>query len=188
MKPGCHEIGNRRVGRYYYCWYHLRSWSMRNQAVATGKKFPSADDVDKMFAALNNMQCPVCKRTMVLHTSLGTRSIVASLQHDNDGHMRIICSGCNSAHCRIGDVIYKIPDDHRRCHVCAQIKPKEKFHKDRCVFGGICKSCRSNQHKRRLANIKMDAARYKEHLRRKNIAAKKSQTKKKAMMTQVACV
>jgi hypothetical protein len=179
-KIGCSETAAKAVGLSYYCWYHLKSRNMRHRAKARGKKVPSYDEVDKMFSELVDMKCPICKRTMVLHRSLGATPSVVSLQHDNDGMIRLICHSCNAAHARIGDIIYQIPKEHKQCGQCRTIKPITCFSKARRTRDGHnskCRQCCSDYQKNRLEDIKKDPEKYANHLRKRRWSCWKYQGK-----------
>jgi len=127
-RKGCQNISAVNMGSStFYCRYHQRSSWMRVEAKRRGKYCPTPEEVDALFAELIDMRCPICMRVMVLHSSLGAMSTVASLQHDNDGTLRIICHGCNAAHSKLGDIIYDIPKGYRRCSICKTIKITTEF-------------------------------------------------------------
>ena len=77
---------------------------------------------------------------------------VITLQHWNDGRISLICRSCNSAHAhsKLGDEWANIPDEHKFCPMCENIKHIECFGNETRSPSGknhLCKKCSSARSK-----------------------------------------
>lgn len=87
------------------------------------------------------MVCAPCGRTMEW-TQAESSSRCITLQHDNDGTLRLICQRCNSRHRDIGDSFYGIKVGWKRCAGCDRDKPAAAFATDRAKVSGLKSRCR----------------------------------------------
>lgn len=129
IRSGCREpaISGRR-GRGL-CARHFRVRQMRECARRSRKTVPSATEIDLMLASLIEFRCPNCNRVMNWLRRDGRDSVI-TLQHDNDGKLRLICFSCNARHRDYGDMIYGLSQNERRCSRCRLILPIACFPSD----------------------------------------------------------
>lgn len=126
--PDCESNGVVKIGNRCYCRMHARIRQMRTTANARAKFVPSRSELETMFASLHNMECPLCTKTMLWSVGLTeSRSAVVTLQHDNDGNIRLLCFGCNARHSAYGDAIYSKDLSKHVCTQCKQELPKSEF-------------------------------------------------------------
>ena len=128
-----------------WCLRHWRFNQMRQCAQHAGKIIPTVEHLERLANELSGMVCPACRLPMIW---TGTpKSRVVSLQHDQDGTLRLICQSCNCRHANIGDAFYEIlGPDRKLCRRCSTVKPLSEFHKRTKggSYGGVrdwCKTC-----------------------------------------------
>jgi hypothetical protein len=144
---------------------------MRANAKRHCKKVPSRDELALMVESCN-MECVGCGRKMNW-LSIDGKSTVASLQHNRDGTMCLLCRACNTRHATFdGDSFYDNKKTHHPCRDCGEVLIKSEFHKDRSRPLGIksyCKSCCNKRHQewssknRKSINLKQRNRRLKNH-------------------------
>jgi hypothetical protein len=71
---------------------------------------------------------------------------VVTLQHDDNGKIRLLCKSCNSQHASVGDRFYKQPVNMKVCADCKKNLPNEMFYKSRTnktvrLTISFCKDC-----------------------------------------------
>lgn len=155
-KP-CHEPASRKSsngsGEVWYCDLHHKIRSMRGKARKKGKYVPSVAEVEALFRGNSSMICPSCRKHMSMTYSKGSEADAVSLQHNCNGTLDLICFSCNSSHGqKPRDVFYFIPDSHKYCGRCSDIKLKASFYPNRTTrdrLQGYCKSCQSTLAKER---------------------------------------
>jgi len=132
-RPGCNERGILPNGTAAYCPKHMRTKKMMDGCKRHGKDNPGRKwldrELDKVEA--NGMRCPLCGCSVVFKGNRSKVGNVISLQHDNDGNMRLICVTCNVKHQTMGDSIYKHGPDKRRCNRCKEVLHRSRFGKFR---------------------------------------------------------
>jgi hypothetical protein len=118
---------------------HYRISSMRSRAKRDGKTVPTRSEIEGMAAT---MVCIGCSRRMNWLRSEGA-STQATLQHDRDGGVRLLCLACNTRHAQHpGDTFYGVASNEKWCPDCDQILPKGSFAKDRSRPVGLKSYCR----------------------------------------------
>lgn len=126
----CADLATVIRNKTHLCDMHYRTQQMRVGARVSNKAEPSALCVNNLAKCLvlAGMKCPVCDRVMNWLFKDG-RSTVVTLQHDRDGTIRLMCKGCNSKHHWLpGDSFYDLPEGHKRCPKCGDIKPRAEFY------------------------------------------------------------
>lgn len=128
------------------CQMHYRITQMRDTARARNKAVPTVEQLEEMFSQLisDGMLCPICRQNMPLTGIRNGKRHVVSLQHDNDGELRLICMNCNMAHATFpGDEFYNnTPGETAYCPRCLKILPYTDFYKNKC--GSCCRKCRKS--------------------------------------------
>lgn len=148
----CDAPAVRKQGRIWLCPKHYRFQQMRVRARRYGKAVPKYSALNGMVAALGQeFQCPACRRSMNWLGADG-QSTVATLQHDRDGTMRLLCRACNTRHGAYpNDEFYALPDGHKRCPRCKRILPLTDFWVDRGARWQnkktYCKECSNAYHR-----------------------------------------
>lgn len=145
-RKGCNEIGINKSGDYSkYCDRHFVVKNMRGEAQYRKLTIPSHEWIEAELDALakNGMKCPVCKKKMVLRKKFGDAKSVLSLQHDENGKVRIICFSCNARYASIGDDFYKYGPNKKRCRHCKVAKDRKLFYFDKKsrTHSSLCKEC-----------------------------------------------
>lgn len=140
----CDRPSHIRQGRIWLCAVHYRIANMRSRAKRDGKLVPTRQEIEALVPS--PFVCGCCERPMTwLRQASATNQ--ATLQHDRDGGLRIICLGCNTRHAvHPGDTFYDIPKGHKRCGGCEQVLPLSSFAIDRSrPIGrkGHCRACSS---------------------------------------------
>lgn len=136
----CEQPSHIRQGRILLCAKHYRVSSMRANAKRNGKETPTREQIESMIPT--PFVCSCCHRPMTWLRELGT-SQQATLQHDRNGEMRIICFACNTRHAHHpGDSFYGVPASHKRCPDCETNKPLDAFAVDRSRPIGRKSYCR----------------------------------------------
>jgi len=125
------------------CDKHYRFFQMRGSAKRRGKEIPTFEQINQMFAGINNMICPICDRTMVWLKKNGNE---ITLQHDLSGKMKSICSSCNSRHSQYpGDSFYTLDPNFKVCNDCNKSLPTTEFHSEKHLkyipVKSYCKKC-----------------------------------------------
>src|SRR6056297_1825930 len=116
---------------------------MRYKAKDDGKYMPSFGELESVVP--RDMRCPSCSTEMNWFARDGHKSVM-TLQHDRDGSIRMLCLSCNTRHafCE-GDSFYDIPNGHKPCAGCDEIKPLDEFwtdnHRRWESKQTYCKSC-----------------------------------------------
>lgn len=144
----CARPSHIRQGRILLCARHYRINSMRARAKRDGKAVPTREGIESLVPS--PFECSGCSKDMTwLRGPLPSRQ--ATLQHDRDGGLRIICLGCNTRHSvHPGDSFYSIPPGHKRCPDCETVRPVSAFAVDRSRPIGrksYCRPCASVRHK-----------------------------------------
>jgi hypothetical protein len=127
----------------WLCPMHHRFRQMRADALKGGKIVPSMAD---LIAMTRNFVCVDCGVALNWFAKDGKRT-VATLQHYRDGTLGIVCFSCNARHGAMpGDTFRDLPDGHKWCAKCSQVKPCGEFHADRSSgrllkLRGSCKAC-----------------------------------------------
>lgn len=128
---------------------------MRRNAKVRGKVVPSFEWCEDRLKASTKCDKPSCVKELTLVTPFGqkpgkgTLKDVASLQHNNDGSLGILCVGCNSGHMgsKLGDAYFDLDVDEKLCPACDTIKSRASdFSKNAYKTDGIsneCKPCAS---------------------------------------------
>lgn len=143
---GCLEIANKTRGRQKLCAKHYRFTQMRADAKYRGKAAPSIEELDAALAAQGGLNCNDCGRGMNWFVSQGYASAV-SLQHYRSGLMALVCVSCNSRHAAMPeDSFCGMPQDHKRCSACLEVKPYSAFYRSRARRGVLklmstCSTC-----------------------------------------------
>lgn len=136
----CEQPSHIRQGRLMLCVKHYRLASMRSRAARDGKAVPSWPEIEALVP--EPFVCRFCQRTMTWLRE-GGASQQATLQHDRDGGLRIICLACNTRHAQHpGDSFYSLPDGHKRCPACFMVLPLVDFALDRSRPVGRKSYCR----------------------------------------------
>lgn len=145
----CERPSHIRQGRILLCAVHYRISSMRSRAKRDGKVAPDRREIEALIPS--PFVCECCGREMTWLRMKGA-SRQATLQHDRDGALRIICLACNTRHAQHpGDSFYHIPEGHKRCPDCEQVLPLASFAIDRSRPIGrksYCRSCAAVRFKR----------------------------------------
>jgi hypothetical protein len=144
----CERPSHIKQGRILLCAMHYRIGSMRSRAKRDGKVTPSREELELIVPS--PLVCIGCGKDMTwLRGPLTSRQ--ATLQHDRDGGLRIICLGCNTKHSvHPGDSFYVIPCGHKRCPDCEKVMPVGEFSVDRSRPVGrksYCRACSAIRHK-----------------------------------------
>jgi hypothetical protein len=145
MVPGkcnkaCGQPGTIMQGTNWLCDKHYRFQQMRISARRNGKTVPSWGKLERILP--KDMICVVCKCTMNWRSKNGRKTVI-TLQHDESGEHRLICLSCNDKHgSGPKDLIYSIPDDHKHCPKCRQIKHKSQFGESKRSTSGCTPNCR----------------------------------------------
>ncbi len=143
-KKGCEQPSTRQMGCCQYCNKHYRFKKMRSGAQQKNKYMPSWEELSEMLP--KDMICNICNKQMIWHKKLGKLNDVISLQHDNNGDIRLICFACNIGHrnSKLGDEYFNIQKDHKYCPECEKILSIKSFYKNkskRDKHNNICKKC-----------------------------------------------
>lgn len=129
----------------------MRYWSGKR-----GKTMPSMKNMWAMLENCSYMDCPSCGRHMHWNRNEGHAATI-TIQHDNDGQMRLMCLGCNGRHSTLGDKFYgmvpgvdvppgDISPDDKWCSRCRNVKSKAAFTPStKEGLQGWCKPC-SKEH------------------------------------------
>lgn len=144
---------------YWLCQKHYRFQQMRMTASKRGLYSPTNAELEAALSA--NLQCPCCGVTMAWSRDKGSGSTV-SLQHDDDGGIRIICLSCNQHHKAAGDMLYELDDAEKPCTKCGQVKPLNKFHVtiEKGRWKGVrasCKDCTRETNRNCMRKIRAHA-------------------------------
>lgn len=144
----CDKPSHIKQGRIFLCAAHYRMSSMRARAKRDGKYVPSLGVLETLA---ENMKCDGCGEEMHWLRSDGAR-LQATLQHDRDGLVRLLCLSCNTRHAQHpGDTFYNVPDGHKLCQGCKEVLPHASFWKDRSRPIGLksyCKSCAADRYRK----------------------------------------
>jgi hypothetical protein len=145
----CERQAHIRQGRILLCGQHYRIASMRSRSTRDGKVTPSRAEIEALIP--DPFTCVGCDRPMTwLRADEPSRQ--ATLQHDRDGRIRILCLGCNTRHAQHpGDSFYSIPKGMKRCPDCSQVLPEQTFAVDRSRPAGrktYCRECSSARFKK----------------------------------------
>jgi hypothetical protein len=144
----CERPAHIKQGRILLCAMHYRISSMSSRARRDGKTAPSRAEIEAILP--NPFICKPCGRPMNWVRDDGA-STQATLQHDRNGEIRIICLACNTKHAQHpGDSYYDLPGGHKRCPDCEQILPVDAFVIDKSRPVGrksYCRKCSSIRHK-----------------------------------------
>lgn len=137
-----------KQGHQWLCDKHYRFGQMRSRAKTSGKLVPSHEELHRM--APEDMNCRCCKRRMNWRQRDGA-STTATLQHNRDGSMEIICLSCNVRHASMnGDSFYKLADDRKTCPDCKRTLPLTSFCADKSGRWknrkSTCRTCSSTRH------------------------------------------
>lgn len=142
---------------------------MRYSAGQYGKFVPSLEDLENLVAQCG-MVCYGCDILMVW-TREESQPRCATLQHDRDGTIRIICLSCNSRHQHYpGDSFYQRDRNLLRCGACHLEKPPDDFYLStthRTGFNTRCTKCQKEAYETRRGSILARHARYREDNREK---------------------
>jgi hypothetical protein len=137
-----------KQGNQLLCTMHYRFAQMKSNAKRHGKSVPSRIELAKMVEN-SKMVCRGCSRKMNWLSKEG-QSTVASLQHNRDGSMELLCRGCNTRHATFdGDSFYTLNKCFHVCRDCNQTLELNQFFKDRSRPLGIksyCKNCSNKRH------------------------------------------
>lgn len=130
------------------CERHYRFGQMRNRAKADGKTVPTYEWLESNVP--NDMKCPTCRRVMNWRQFEGASTVI-TLQHDRNGDFNFLCLACNSRHGAMqGDSFYELPEDHKMCPRCKEVKHLDNFCTD--TNGrwknkkSICRDCSTKYH------------------------------------------
>ena len=136
----CERPSHIRQGRIRLCAMHYRISNMRSRARRDGKAVPTRQEIEALVPA--PFVCVGCERPMSWLRANGA-SQQATLQHDRDGTLRLICLACNTRHAKHpDDSFYSIPKGHKRCPDCSQVLPLNSFAVDRSRPLGRVSYCR----------------------------------------------
>lgn len=148
--PGCawcKSPAHIRQGRILLCEAHYRLSSMKIRAKRDGKVAPSVKELEALVPS--PFVCGGCKRPMNWLQKHGA-STQATLQHDRNGTLKIVCLACNSKHAaHPGDSFWSVPEGHKRCASCERTLAASDFARDRsrpCGLKASCKQCSHSQH------------------------------------------
>lgn len=142
----CGEPATKFRNQTNFCTVCYRLKQMRDDAAVDRKTVPSREALLRMAKELiaSGMYCPVCANAMNWLKGDGVATVV-TLQHDRSGAWRLICLGCNSRHQHYpGDEFYDLPEGHKRCALCEQVKPLSDFYRHPTYHLGVrseCKAC-----------------------------------------------
>lgn len=143
----CDEPKHVKQGRISLCAMHYRISSMRACARRNGKLVPTRQEIE-WFAL--NMSCFGCGKEMHW-LAVDGRKDQATLQHDRDGTIRLLCLSCNVRHSHNpDDSFYELPKNHKHCPDCEKVLPYSSFCKDKSRPVGLksyCRGCAKNRHK-----------------------------------------
>lgn len=136
----CARPSHIRQGRNMLCAMHYRIATMRANATRRGKFAPTRHQLEALIP--DPFVCSCCQREMTW-LRLNGASVQATLQHDRNGDVRIICLACNTRHAQHpGDSFYNVPPGHKRCPDCDANKPLNDFPVDRSRPIGRKSYCR----------------------------------------------
>jgi RNase P subunit RPR2 len=136
----CGEPSHKRQGNRHLCAMHYRIANMRARAKRDGKVVPATSRVE---ALASDMACSGCRRVMHWLREDGA-SLQATLQHDRDGTIRVLCLGCNTRHAQHpGDSFYSLKPEEKFCAKCCRFLPAHDFTRDRSRPIGLKSSCRA---------------------------------------------
>lgn len=136
----CERPSHIKQGHILLCAMHYRIANMRTRAKRDGKLVPARVAIEAL--APSPFECCCCQRPLTWLRENGA-SQQATLQHDRDGGLRIICLACNTRHAQHpGDTFYAIPGGHKRCPDCEQVLPLASFVIDRSRPVGRKSYCR----------------------------------------------
>jgi len=137
-----------KQGNQWLCVVHYRFGQMRAKAKTCGKTVPTRMNLAEMVEK-SKMVCRGCSRKMNWLSKDG-KSTVASLQHNRDGSMELLCRACNTRHATFtGDSFYCLNKQFHVCRDCNQTLELKEFFKDRSRPLGIksyCKKCSTKRH------------------------------------------
>lgn len=144
----CDRRAHIRQGRILLCVMHYRISSMRARAKRDGKMVPTREQIEGLAAG--PMVCGGCGEAMSWLRGFNA-SKQATLQHDRDGGIRLLCLGCNTRHSlHPDDSFYALPAGHKRCPDCEKVLPHSAFTVDRSRPIGLksyCRGCSAIRHK-----------------------------------------
>lgn len=136
----CDKPSHIQQGRILLCAMHYRISTMRSGAKRNGKLKPTRDQLEALVPF--PFVCGCCDRQMTWLRE-GGASAQATLQHDRDGGLRIICLACNTRHAQHpGDSYYDVGKNHKRCPDCEAVLPLSAFAIDRSRPIGRKSYCR----------------------------------------------
>lgn len=146
----CELEGQKRNGYRIACRKHQRMYGMRLHAKSEGKYVPSYDELERIWP--EPFVCFVCHELMTLGGFSGHRKHVASLQHNRDSTIAIICVSCNFKHgvtlCPERQFYDELNASNKFCPRCKQIKLRNNFYTSKgetCGLSGYCKQCESER-------------------------------------------
>lgn len=143
----CGQPAHKRQGNRKLCAMHYRIANMRSRAKRDGKTVPTTTQIETLAA---DMTCPGCGHLMHWLREEGA-SLQATLQHDRDGSIRLLCLGCNTRHAsHPGDSFYLRKPGEKFCSKCMRFLSSSYFARDRSRPSGLkasCRACSAIQHK-----------------------------------------
>lgn len=146
----CANAASHKQGHQYLCPMHYRFGQMRSSAKRRGKLVPTRESLAKMVDA-HHMRCAHCKIQMNWLAKEGSAT-VATLQHNRDGSMCLLCLSCNTRHAQFKDDTFYLRNTALHpCRDCGKELPKEYFFKDQSRPLGIkpyCKHCSNERHRK----------------------------------------
>lgn len=138
-----------KQGNQWLCPMHYRIGQMIQKAKRSGKAAPTKSQIQAMVSECG-MVCVGCGRKMYWMGRENQKQ-VATLQHNRNGSMNLLCRSCNTRHATFdGDDFYSTPKDSHVCRCCGKLKAKSEFNKDKSRPLGVrsyCKSCSSIKYK-----------------------------------------
>lgn len=120
------------------CEKHYRFKQMIECSIKTNKYTPSNEELESLDVR-TNMICPVCGIRMKWRTNNLTE--ILTLQHNDDGSICFLCQPCNSRAKNLGDNIYSIGLEYRRCICCLEYKKLDNFCYQNKYKSSFCKKC-----------------------------------------------
>lgn len=137
-----------KQGNQNLCVMHYRFGQMRSHAKRHGKTVPTREELATMVEQ-GMMKCRGCGQKMNWLSKDGEKT-VASLQHNRDGTMELLCRSCNTRHATFADdTFYNMNKAYHPCRDCGEVLPKTDFYKDKSRPLGIksyCKKCSTKKH------------------------------------------
>lgn len=123
------------------CAMHVRIEQIIHKAMLDRKVVPTPGDLERMFAGLRDLVCPVCRAAMVMLSSEG-RSVV-TLRQNRDKTLSLVCRKCNAKAKKRPRKPSKtaVPADRKVCYRCKRELDLTQFYKSRSKPKGVRDEC-----------------------------------------------